>query len=318
MDREQARFILRSFRPHGADSGNPDFEEALSVASVDGDLGAWLEAEQTQDASISLALGSVPVPGTLRNRILAALQADEGAGDSGEDLAKEERASSGVQPVEPTMEKSEMTVLKVEIAGQMGMPFAAGQGADGKLAREGERWVRTALAAIFLVLGAFVAFELTGSGARPGEEKVQDSALKDLEGGVIAEVTRTGFFSLEIGDLREHEGWLRKNLASGSVHAASSSGILGGRLVGSRFFEIQGSRASHFCFDINGKPIHLVALPVEDFTGVSSGKEEPRSRQCLDTGMSVALWPGPDRILLLVGKLPDQELLELFKSGGVK
>ena len=43
MDREQARFILRSFRPDGADSGNPDFEEALSVATVDGELGAWLE-----------------------------------------------------------------------------------------------------------------------------------------------------------------------------------------------------------------------------------------------------------------------------------
>ena len=69
---------------------------------------------------------------------------------------------------------------------------------------------------------------------------------------------------------------------------------------------------------INGKPIHLIALPAEDFTEVISGKEEPRSRQCLDTGMSVALWPGQDRIFLLVGKLPDQELLELFKSGVVE
>ena len=318
MDREQARFILRSFRPDGADSGNPDFEEALSVASADEELGAWLVAEQAQDASISSALGSVPVPGALRNRVLVALRADEDSGNSGENSVEEERAPSGGQPVEAAMEKSEMTVLKVEIAGQMGVPFSAGQGPDGELAREGECWVRSALAAIFLVLGAFVAFELTVSSSRPGEEEGQDSARKDLEGGVIAEVTRAGFFSLEVGDLRKHEGWLRKNFAPGSVHAGSSPGILGGRLVGSRFFELEGSRASHFCFDINGKPIHLIALPAEDFTEVISGKEEPRSRQCLDTGMSVALWPGQDRIFLLVGKLPDQELLELFKSGVVE
>ena len=50
MHREQARFILRSLRSDGADSGNPDFEEALAVASADEELGAWLAAEQMQDA----------------------------------------------------------------------------------------------------------------------------------------------------------------------------------------------------------------------------------------------------------------------------
>ena len=32
MDKEEARFILRCFRPDGADAGNPDFAEAVTAA----------------------------------------------------------------------------------------------------------------------------------------------------------------------------------------------------------------------------------------------------------------------------------------------
>ena len=312
MDREQARFILRSLRSDGADSGNPDFEEALAVASADEELGAWLAAEQMQDASMAAALGTLAIPKALRNRILAALQAEEDSGTSGERIVEEEQVPSGSQSLETLPKKPEMTVLKVEIAGQAGLPVAAGQGPGRESPRDGERWVQTALAAIFLVVGAFVAFELTASSSRPGKEW-GDSVLRDLEDGVIAEVTRADSFSLEIGGLREHESWLRENMVPESVAAGASPGIPGERLVGSRFFEIAGSRASHFCFDVKGEPIHLITLRAESFREGLSGKAGPGCRQCLNTGMSVASWQGKNGIFLLVGKLPEEELLELLK-----
>ena len=53
MDKEQARFILQSFRPDGADAKDPDFAEALAVAAEDRELGDWLAAERALPASIS-------------------------------------------------------------------------------------------------------------------------------------------------------------------------------------------------------------------------------------------------------------------------
>ena len=50
MDKEQARFILRSFRPDGADVNDQDFAEALALATANRELGEWLAAERAFDA----------------------------------------------------------------------------------------------------------------------------------------------------------------------------------------------------------------------------------------------------------------------------
>jgi len=57
MDKEQAKFILRSFRPDGSDVNDKDFSEALALAMEDRELGEWLAAERAFDASLADALG---------------------------------------------------------------------------------------------------------------------------------------------------------------------------------------------------------------------------------------------------------------------
>ena len=78
MDREQARFVLQSFRPDGADAGDPDFAEALKLALENRELGEWLASERAFDAEFAIALSSVDLPGNLREDIFACLAGERG------------------------------------------------------------------------------------------------------------------------------------------------------------------------------------------------------------------------------------------------
>jgi len=76
MDKEQAKFILQSFRPDGADAGNPNFTGALKLATEDRELGEWLAEERAEDGAFAKALCSLPIPEVLRDEILAVLESD--------------------------------------------------------------------------------------------------------------------------------------------------------------------------------------------------------------------------------------------------
>lgn len=78
MDKDQARFVLHSFRPDGADVEDPDFAEALKLAMENRELGEWLANERAFDAEFAQALGNVPLPGSLREDIMACLAAERG------------------------------------------------------------------------------------------------------------------------------------------------------------------------------------------------------------------------------------------------
>ena len=78
MDKEQARFILRSFRPDGADVKDRDFAAALAMAMENRELGAWLAGERTLDAAFAQALTSVALPETLRQDISGCLADERG------------------------------------------------------------------------------------------------------------------------------------------------------------------------------------------------------------------------------------------------
>ncbi len=71
MNSEQAKFILRGYRPNGADAADVTFGEALAQARNDPALHEWLAREQSFDAAISTKLGEVSAPAGLREGILA-------------------------------------------------------------------------------------------------------------------------------------------------------------------------------------------------------------------------------------------------------
>ena len=71
MDNQEAKFILKAYRPGGADAGNAVFCGALAQAARDPALHAWFEREQACDKAVAAKLKSVPIPAGLRASILA-------------------------------------------------------------------------------------------------------------------------------------------------------------------------------------------------------------------------------------------------------
>ncbi|HEY9155098.1 MAG TPA: DUF3379 family protein [Opitutaceae bacterium] len=70
MDNEEAKFILRAYRPSGVDAADPKFAEALAQAKRDPSLSKWLDHEQALDRAIAAKLNRVTVPADLRESIL--------------------------------------------------------------------------------------------------------------------------------------------------------------------------------------------------------------------------------------------------------
>jgi hypothetical protein len=70
MDNQEAKFILKAYRPGGADASDPMFAEALAQAERDPQLRAWMEREQQLDRVVAEKLRGVPVPAGLRETIL--------------------------------------------------------------------------------------------------------------------------------------------------------------------------------------------------------------------------------------------------------
>jgi hypothetical protein len=71
MDNPEAKFILKAYRPGGADAGNAVFGGALAQAQRDPELRVWFEREQARDKVVAAKLKSVPIPVGLRESILA-------------------------------------------------------------------------------------------------------------------------------------------------------------------------------------------------------------------------------------------------------
>ncbi|MDD2763385.1 MAG: hypothetical protein PHE83_05360 [Opitutaceae bacterium] len=70
MNNEQAKFILRAYRPGGRDAGDAAFCEALRQAQADPALGTWLAREQAFDTAVAAKLQAIFPPSGLREAIL--------------------------------------------------------------------------------------------------------------------------------------------------------------------------------------------------------------------------------------------------------
>lgn len=71
MNNDEAKFILRGYRPGGRDAGEAAFAAALEQARQDPALGAWFAREQAHDAAVAAKLREITPPAGLREAILA-------------------------------------------------------------------------------------------------------------------------------------------------------------------------------------------------------------------------------------------------------
>ncbi|MEI6322266.1 MAG: hypothetical protein WCP60_04085 [bacterium] len=71
MTTQEAKLILQAYRTGSADEADPFFTEALELARIDTDLGAWFERQSAFDQKMVGALESEIPPAGLRDAILA-------------------------------------------------------------------------------------------------------------------------------------------------------------------------------------------------------------------------------------------------------
>lgn len=75
MNDNEAKFLLRAYRPDGSDAQDPAFADALAQAEKNPELRAWLKREEAFDRAIAGKLRDVQPPAGLRDAILAGSRA---------------------------------------------------------------------------------------------------------------------------------------------------------------------------------------------------------------------------------------------------
>jgi hypothetical protein len=297
MDKERAKFVLKSFRPDGADSQDGDFAEALLMATEDRELGGWLIRERAFDAEFAEALARVDLPEGLRESVLLAMVQD------GNDFPKVDMEAEGKWigalasievPVglrERVLEAMERTVIVEKSVfpwRRLGIPLAAAAG--------------IALAFVFV-----------------SPNKSNLAPVAETDGRVLVEAVQAGFvraFESPIFSLDENGrempkliSYLRKNgLPCGEGYLPP--GLKNCKGLGCRELMIDGKRGTLICFDDENGTVHLVIFKRGDVEGNLPGMDNPNFEQ---TGnWAKASWQKGEYVFSLMGLRDEGKLTGFF------
>lgn len=261
MDKEEARFILRCFRPDGADAENPDFAEALAWAAKDRELGEWLARERASDAGFAAALNSVTIPNILREEILVSLAMERGDAAIYPDAFDTSviGAMAGIQPparlrgeILAAMERTAAAPLKARRWWHYGVPAAAAAG----------------------IAFAFLATRPPGDATLVVNPPSIDDAPPASE--VVPVVSTLPISKVEEGFIRTFETPGFKLDLENKDHHALFEFIKGAKLPcpnrclpkglkefsgwGCRQLEVDGKKGALVCFKQDGEEVHLVVF----------------------------------------------------------
>ena len=300
MDKEEARFILRCFRPDGADAENPDFAEALAWAAKDRELGEWLARERSSDAGFAKALAEVSIPASLREEILAGLAVERGDGSEIPD-AFDACVIGAMASLSPP------PGLRGEILAAMERTAAPVQDSN-------RGWWRFGLP-LAAAAGIALAFVLSGPGSKPAEPLVRNVPA---EGPLVPPDKLLTISHVEDGFIKTYESESPKftlDLENPDHHALFDH-LLSKKLPcpkrclpkglqefdgdGCRELEIDGKRGAVVCFKQEGEKVHLVVFKRCDVkcklpkTGKPDFKEHGH--------WSVARWTDDEWVYVLMGK----------------
>ncbi len=285
MDKEQARFILRSFRPDGSDGSDPEFAEALKLAHEDIELGQWLANERTFDAAFAAALAGVTLPPALGNTILTALAIKRGDTPQAADPldAAMIGALASLQP--PLALRGEVLAGMKSTARPDRRPVSS--------------WRR---AAIPLAAAAGIALALVITRRQVSPPLVRNAPLP-------VEVVETGFIRafesprFALDETLEDHRVLITHLKQRKLPCPCClpRGLANVKGIGCRELVINGKSGSLLCFDAREEGIvHLIIFRREDVRGELPQRQSPAYSQ--SGSWSVARWADDERAFFLLGK----------------
>jgi hypothetical protein len=295
MDKERAKFVLRSFRPDGADSLDHDFAEALQLATSDRELGEWLMRERAFDAEFAEALARVNLPEGLRESVLLAMVQD-GGGFAKPDIGLEGEMITAVAGIEipaglraQIIEAMERTV-KIErpVFGwkRFGIPLAAAAG--------------IALAFVFVKNGD--PGRIAKGETRIPIDAVQVGFMNAFESPLFSFDRMDADAPLLMSYLHN------KGLPCGAGFLPP--GLVGLDGVGCRELIIDGKRGSLLCFDDKNGTVHLVIFKRDDVEGELPEITNPEIGQSGD--WAKACWEKDGYVFTLMGVRNKSTLGEFF------
>ena len=297
MDKEQARFILRSFRPDGADAGDPDFAEALKLAMENRELGEWLASERAFDSAFANALVTVDLPGHLREDIMACLATERGDFPQAEDGTDAAwiGALATIQPP-PTLRDSVLAAMdrtvtmetppaKISVFRRFMVPLAAAAG----------------IALAFLVTRGPEPTQVAKSGGVP-IGVVQASFVRTFESPEFSLEEKRDDKQVLINHLRE-----RKLPCPGCL----PPGLQNVKGLGCRELVVDGKRGSLICFQMgeNGL-VHMVVFRREDVSGDFPPLDRPAIAR--DGKWTSAKWEHDGKVFLVMSDAKQCQLPKLF------
>ncbi|MFC7336535.1 hypothetical protein ACFQY0_05040 [Haloferula chungangensis] len=313
MDKEEARFILRCFRPDGSDAAEPEFAEALQFAAADRDLGDWLAKERAQDAEFSSMLGRLPLPEGLREEILAGLAAERG------DLPQADEIDAvligGLAMISPPRG------LRDEIVEAMGrsVPNTNPSGSTNR----SSSWWRFGVP---LAAAAGIALAFMVQSEPPAENSgplvsISDAATSDSTGSAVpvSFVEDQAIATLESPDfaldLKNPDQKALFKFIRGKGRACPSGGVPrkleAEPSIGCRVIEVNGKPGAIVCLRRGeGEVVHLVVFRRDDVLGDLPSSGHPLINK--HGQWAVAHWEKGNRAFMLLGRTDTEHLEELF------
>ena len=269
MDKERARFVLRSFRPDGADTQDVDFAEALHLATSDRELGEWLMRERAFDAEFAEALARVELPEGLREKVFLAMVKDGGGFPNADSKMDEMMIAS---------------IAEIRIPESLRGRVIEAMEHTSKNERGNFGWKRVGIpiaAAAGIALALFMW----------DVDKPDAGVVKKPSNTIPVEAVQAGFvrlfesplFSLdeEIQEMPHLLSYLRdKGLPCGGGYLPP--GLVGVKGLGCRELVIDGKRGSLICFDTEKGTVHLVIFRRSDVRGELPDIEHPVIEQSGD------------------------------------
>jgi hypothetical protein len=301
MDRDQARFILRSFRPDGADAGDPDFAAALHFAAADLETADWLANERSLDSGFARDLASSPIPEDLRSGILGSFVATRDDLPQAVD-ALDAALVGAIASIQPPPNLRQESIAAME--------------RSRKIVRFGA-WKRLGIPA---AAGIALALYVTQPGPPAPDPQAAASPLplEFVEAGFLRTFT-TPFFSVDT----PHEDFNQQGMPVAELSKQKlpcpkllPPGLQGLESVGCRELIIDGKRGSLVCFDTSGADgtVHLVIFLRKDVCGALPCQKAPDLAE--HGHFAVAKWCDDRHVFMLLGTSGKDRLAGLFQSRG--
>ena len=310
MDKEQAKFILQSFRPDGQDAADADFETALQLAVEDRELGEWLTNERAADAEFAAALNEIEIPDQLRLSLLAIMH-----GESPESSADHEEmdqlVSVALADVQPPTGLRDQILAAMEVEKQAREADVSPKVVRGVFGRK--KWINVAAIAAALVLGVFFAMQIDlGSKDSLASHEIQKNAGRLLNSEFVLDVRD--------GDRTQLTSWLVSNdLPAPVTEGELPPGIRELRTIGCKRISLPDQKeVSLIC--LITKQDEMVHLIVAD-NNIVSDLELPTMKEvresncyhCPETGWNAVRWRNEKHTFILMSKKRDVQKTELVQ-----